>query len=151
MSPKIKNSLIFVGIGTAFFLIYVFFIKGSGKETPTLVSSSEFLVQTTSSTLEQNSSFTGEFLSSLLNVTHIKLNDAILFDDAFISLRDSSIVLVPDGDEGRPNPFAPIGAENFTPPPPITPPTPPASPKTSGKIPATSTNLIITPVTPKTP
>lgn len=110
--PKIKNIIIFVSIAAAFVLIYIFFIKKT-PETSTLVSSSAPLVQNTTNVIDQNSSVTEEFLSSLLNVNNIKLNDAILFDDAFISLHDSSIVLIPDGNEGRPNPFAPLGVDNI--------------------------------------
>ena len=47
----------------------------------------------------------------LLNVKNIKLDDSIFSDIAFSNLRDSSITLIPDGTEGRPNPFAPIGSD----------------------------------------
>lgn len=176
MNPKIKNSLIFIGVATAFILIYVFFIKGSSVETPNLVSSSGPLVQTTGAFMQKNSSITEEFLASLLNVTNIKLNNAILSDDAFVSLRDSSIVLIPDGTEGRPNPFAPFGSDNFTlgvspvvnppattpltttPPPETKPATipppvtiPPAKASTTSIKSATTTPPLTTPVTPKTP
>lgn len=57
------------------------------------------------------SSITSEFLSILLNIRNIKLDDSILSDPAFKSLKDSSIVLIQDSEEGRPNPFAPIGTD----------------------------------------
>lgn len=47
----------------------------------------------------------------LLNVKKIKLNSSIFSNTAFINLHDSSILLSPSGDEGRLNPFAPIGFE----------------------------------------
>jgi hypothetical protein len=75
-----------------------------------------------------------DFFALLLNVKNIKLDDAILSDPAFLSLRDSSIVLVPDGNEGRPNPFAKFGNDAVviptTPVAPSSPvsPTPPSTP-----------------------
>ena len=53
-----------------------------------------------------NSLANKDFLNLFSGIKNIKLNDAIFSDPAFNSLRDSSIVLVPDGTEGRPNPFA---------------------------------------------
>ena len=60
-----------------------------------------------------------DFLTLLLGVKNIKLEDAIFSDPAFQSLRDSSIVLVPDGNEGRPNPFAPLGQDIWQTPAPV--------------------------------
>ena len=50
-----------------------------------------------------------DFLSLLLNVKNIKLDDSIFSDPAFINLHDSSITLTPDAVVGRPNPFAQFG------------------------------------------
>ena len=61
----------------------------------------------------QDSPVNQDFLTILLNVKNVKLDDSIFSDPAFNSLRDSSIVLVPDNTEGRPNPFAPIGFEKI--------------------------------------
>ena len=107
--PKIKNILIFVGIGVVFILIYVLLIKGD-PEVDSLVSSSSLEDGTLG--IEANSEVTQEFLALLLSVKDIRLDDAIFSDSAFQNLRDSSIVLTPDGSEGRTNPFAPIGGEN---------------------------------------
>lgn len=51
------------------------------------------------------------FLSLLLSVKNIKLDDSIFREVAWSNLVDSSIELVPLGDEGRPNPFAPLGVD----------------------------------------
>ena len=59
------------------------------------------------------SSIQQEFLPILLNIKNLKLDDSIFQDPAFLSLTDSSIILVPDGNEGRPNPFAPIGFDTI--------------------------------------
>lgn len=114
--PKIKNIIIFVAIAAIFALIYVYFIKPDPADTAVLVSSSESAVAPSAGALttEENSAIAKEFLALLLSVKSIKLDDAIFSDDAFISLHDSSIILVPDGNEGRPNPFAPIGSDTAT-------------------------------------
>ncbi|MBU0999169.1 hypothetical protein KKG24_02575 [Patescibacteria group bacterium] len=114
--PKIRNIIIFIAIAATFVLIYIFFIKPSSDEQANLISSG------TSSTLpdmngsansvgltDTNSFVAGDFLILFSGVKNIKLNDAIFSDPAFDSLHDSSIVLIPDGTEGRPNPFAQFG------------------------------------------
>ena len=111
MTPKIKNILIFVLIGVVMVWIYVFFIKGTPEDTTALTSTAGSMVDTTTGVTEQNSEIAQDFLSLLLNIKSITLQDSIFADPAFISLKDSSIELVPDGNEGRPNPFAPIGSD----------------------------------------
>ncbi len=116
--PKIRNIIIFIAIGAAFVLIYIFFIKKSpGDDTALLISSSKTSAISDTNTTTGNASGIAakDFLSLLLNVKNIKLNDTIFSDDAFVSLRDSSIILTPDGNEGRPNPFAPIGTDILPP------------------------------------
>ncbi|MBI2627462.1 hypothetical protein HYW72_00870 [Candidatus Nomurabacteria bacterium] len=116
--PKIRNIIIFIAIGAAFVLIYVFFIKNPpGDDIAPLISSSQTsaISNTNTTTGNVNGIAAQDFLSLLLSVKNIKLNDTIFSDDAFTSLRDSSITLTPDGNEGRPNPFAPIGADILPP------------------------------------
>ena len=113
--PTIKNIIIFIAIGTVFVLIYIFFIKPS-PPVDNLISSSSNLSEQSAETLARNASATQDFLGLLLSVQNIKLDDTIFSDEAFIGLRDSSIVLIPDGNEGRPNPFAPLGTDVVAPP-----------------------------------
>ena len=119
--PKIKNIIIFISIGAAFVLIYTFFIKGSSDDSATLVSSGETPAivgdgaSNTTLATTSNGLATADFLNLLLSVKSIKLDDSIFSDKAFISLRDSSIVLVPDGNEGRINPFAQLGGDAVAP------------------------------------
>jgi hypothetical protein len=107
---KIKNILIFTSIGVILVLIYVFFIKKE-PDTATLVSFSPAPIITDTTSVDATNGVAQEFLTLLLSVTQIKLDDSIFSDPAFLSLHDSSIILVPDGNEGRPNPFAPIGVD----------------------------------------
>ena len=110
--PNIKNIIIFTAIGASFILVYIFFIKSSPEEATLISSSPVSRAPSTGITIE-DPSVAQDFLSLLLSVQGIKLDDAIFSDNAFSSLRDSSITLTPDGNEGRPNPFAPFGTENI--------------------------------------
>lgn len=114
--PKIKNILIFSTIGVIFILIYVFFIKSPAPETSLVSSPSDFVIPGNSrpGPIVSDGTIARDFLILLLSVKNIKLDDKIFSDDAFASLHDSSITLIPDGNEGRPNPFAPLGTENTT-------------------------------------
>ncbi len=48
-------------------------------------------------------------LATLSSIKSITLEDKIFTSNAFQSLVDGTVPLVKDGNEGRPNPFAPIG------------------------------------------
>jgi hypothetical protein len=158
MMPKIKTIIIVVVAVIIIFLVYLYFTRPADNQANLVSSSSTTTLPnidgtTASTSAGDTTSFVAkDFLALLLNVRNIKLDDSILSDPAFTSLKDSSIILTQDGTEGRPNPFAQFG--NDTPPaapdngavpdaggatPPVlpdvpaTPPvTPPANPKTSG-------------------
>lgn len=110
MLPSIRNVIIFVAIGGVFVLIYIFFIKSPPEKAPLVTSAASPETQVSSE--EGNTSQVAQdFLTLLLNIKNIKLDDSIFSDAAFMSLHDGSITLVPEGNEGRVNPFAPIGAD----------------------------------------
>lgn len=113
--PKKKNIIILIVVLVVLIIAYFALFRGSSKEPGlTSSSSSPFIPGVdTKSSPEQELAITQEFLSTLLNVKSIKLDDSIFSDPAFATLRDSSIILVPDGNEGRANPFAPIGSDNL--------------------------------------
>jgi len=117
MTSKIKNIIILIVIAIALVLGYVFFIKKAPDEG-NLISTSpsgDVLADagTNAETLVENTLITKDLLSILLSIKNIKLDDSIFSDTAFINLNDSSILLTSPGDEGRLNPFAPIGFENI--------------------------------------
>jgi hypothetical protein len=91
-------------------LVYIFFIKGDGEKT-NLTSETSMPAAGTTTTGPATTPVGQDFLTLLLNVKNIKLDDSIFSNPAFVSLHDSTILLVPDGNEGRPNPFAPIGTD----------------------------------------
>lgn len=112
MSSKIKNIIIFAVIGISLVLVYIFFIKKAPDEG-NLISS---LPVPTGMNAPASSSLgetmvSQDFLTILLGVKNIKLDDSIFSNKAFINLHDSSILLTSPGDEGRTNPFAPIGSD----------------------------------------
>ena len=113
MTSKIKNILKVAVIIVVIILIYIFFIKQAPEDKTSLVSSANTLIPATI-TDTGKVSLAEDFLSVLLNVKNIKLNDTIFSDKAFNALLDSSIFLTPDGNEGRPNPFAPLGTDATT-------------------------------------
>lgn len=137
MSSTIKNIIILVIVGGILFVVYFFFIRTSAEQT-NLISSAD--TNTTSGVPSLGSSAPDQFLTLLLSVKNIKLNDAIFSNVAFTSLHDSSITLTPDGTEGRTNPFAQFGASDI-----VAPPTP------SFNINATTNTIPTTPVAPTTP
>lgn len=114
---QIRNIIIFTIIAAAFVLIYIFFIKPSPPQE-NLISSSDIVLPNMNgsnpnvTTPSETSLVAKDFLILLLNVENIKLDDAIFSEPSFNSLRDSSITLIPDGTEGRPNPFAQFGVED---------------------------------------
>ncbi|MBI5139271.1 hypothetical protein HZA26_01530 [Candidatus Nomurabacteria bacterium] len=111
MSSKIKNIILFSGIALALILVYAYFIKGDAGDEPLLSTTNNFPENTLTPETNPIVTTSQDFLTLLLSIKGIKLDDKIFSDPAFLSLRDSSIILTPDGNEGRPNPFAPIGSD----------------------------------------
>ncbi len=113
MWSKIKNLLIFVVLGGILVVGYVFFMQ-KPKEAA-LVSNTTQSTKTDGivSDKKESSQLNQDFLGLLFSVKSINLDASVLQTESFNSLKDSSIILVPDGTEGRPNPFAPIGEDNM--------------------------------------
>lgn len=105
MLPKIKNIIIFVVILLVLILVYLFFFRSSTPEESLVSSTSNNTSATAENTVD------GDFLPLLLSINNIKLDDSIFSDKAFMTLVDRSIELFPDGNEGRVNPFAPLGSD----------------------------------------
>lgn len=108
-----------MSIGVVLVLVYLFVIKGDEPEA-NLVSTNNIPVSgVTVNTAADNvtvldSEFSQQILATLSNVKNINLDDSIFSSIAFQSLIDGTIPLVPDNNEGRPNPFAPIGEDGFS-------------------------------------
>lgn len=105
MGKIIKKVIIFVVVAGILFAAYTF-ISGKKDSTNSLVTVGE-----TPENPVQGISVGEEFLNTLLNMQAIKLNGDIFSSPSFTSLKDYSITLVQLGNQGRANPFAPIGAD----------------------------------------
>jgi len=122
MTPKIKNAIIFAGIAVALVLIYIFFIRPSSDQANLVsVPAGTGLPDMSNSGanpagLPNGNPLPQDFLTLLLSVNNIKLDDSIFSDPAFKNLHDSSITLTAPGTEGRPNPFAQFGNDLSAPP-----------------------------------
>lgn len=103
MNPKTKNIIMYGVLAVVLVFGYVFFMGGEDEDFLTAEG------MPVDGSMDTNSAVSAEFLTILLNIKSLKLDDSIFSDPVFNSLIDSSIVLVPDGNEGRPNPFAPVG------------------------------------------
>lgn len=126
MSKSIKNIIIFIIIVVILAIAYfMFFGKTSAptnaptnsalQTTATGVAPTNSVVNPNAMTSAEATRISQEFVNQLLNLQAIKLNDDIFSSLAFQSLQDFSIVLVQPGNEGRPNPFAPFGADGIDP------------------------------------
>ncbi|MEJ0001963.1 MAG: hypothetical protein WDN09_02165 [bacterium] len=125
---KTKNIIIVAVIIVVLAAGYaVFFRQAPGDEANLVSSADGTMMPADSGPADVAGGVASDFLNLLLSVKSITLNDAIFSDPAFATLRDSSISLVPDGTEGRPNPFAPIGTDPVAPAP-VTPAQAPAAP-----------------------
>ncbi len=119
MRGKIKNIIIFAVAAVVLVFLYVTFFSGGGNSgnSSLVTSSSPMDINSAISNLSNSSSgnsptIGNDFLSLLLSIRSINLNDSIFSDKSWLNLRDSSVVLNPaSGEEGRPNPFAPIGSD----------------------------------------
>ncbi|MCX6753260.1 MAG: hypothetical protein NTW62_02880 [Candidatus Nomurabacteria bacterium] len=116
MSPQIKKIILFVGIALVVIVGAIVFFKKPTTTTNTLTSTANkaapiTTTNTVKSTTSASSTVGQEFITTLLNVNNIKLDDGIFSNPAFSTLKDSTIELVSDGNEGRPNPFSPIGVD----------------------------------------
>lgn len=112
MPLNIRNLIIFVVIGLALSAGYYFFLRNpepAGNLVPvSTLQSGGSSVATTANSAEQNA-LAQNFLTLLLNVKNIKIDTNIFSDKSFETLNDSSIVITPDTNPGRPNPFAQFG------------------------------------------
>lgn len=117
MSSKIKN-LIFVLVGLSLILIYVLFFKKDKVEEDLTVNNNPINTAEINTVVNNpiDDKLSNEILATLSSIKSITLEDKIFKSQSFNSLIDGTVPLVQDGNQGRPNPFAPIGndASNFT-------------------------------------
>lgn len=113
MSNKIKN-LLFVLAGLVLILIYVLFFKKDNTNDSNLTVNTNTINTANIAKVEANpidEQLSSEILATLSSIKSITLEDKIFNSKSFQSLVDGTVLLVKDGNEGRPNPFAPIGID----------------------------------------
>ena len=110
MSNTTKVVLVAVVIIAILGFGYWYSTSNSGQPSNSPLQTS---TSTTGSTgLSSNdASISDTFLSLLLNMRTIKLDQTIFSDPGFLALQDFSTTIAPDTDPGRVNPFAPIGTD----------------------------------------
>jgi hypothetical protein len=114
MKGMTKNILIGVGVVILIIVGVVVYNRVGGSNSSSdsgLVSSSTGSSPVQS--LSQNGTagmFSNELVALLNSLQNIALNDSVLFNDALSELRDITIPLSREGNPGRRNPFAPVGA-----------------------------------------
>ncbi len=111
MNPKIKNIIIFAGIFILLVVGYVVFFKKDNTQTPALVTTSGVAGSSTQSTVA-GGDVGREFLTTLLNLQNIKLDDSIFTNTAFLNLKDFELTLIQETNPGRTNPFLPLGTDS---------------------------------------
>ena len=113
-----SNSSIFILIVTVLLVVGVLAYFFLHKSTPT--STTPGLVSTNTGTTStvptaSASGSTGDQVVSLLrNLSVIQLDDSVLQNPSFALLQDLSIQLPPITNQGRRNPFAPVGTDTTT-------------------------------------
>lgn len=117
MSPMMKKILKYGGITIGAVVVIVLLGKVFGKgdvatSTGSLVSTTTGSNPVTPSNSSTAPSTDGSVVGLLKNLSTIRLNGALLSSPTFQSLNDISIVLPQITNQGRRNPFAPIGSEN---------------------------------------
>ena len=132
MSKNTKLIILIVILFAA--AIGVFFMSQSSGSQANLQVSNDSATSTTSTDVTGDNSIAQSFVTLLLSVKNLKLDDKIFSNPAFISLHDSSVTLTPDITVGRPDPFAPFGSDSVVSTP-VNTTTPPTTPTTSGSEP----------------
>lgn len=110
----IKNILIIVAVIIVIVIAFVVInnMKSKNPSSDSALSSSSGNVTTTrSSTASQTEveNFSNELLRLLGSLENLTLNDSLFFNPAFDQLTDITIPLRKEGNQGRRNPFSPIG------------------------------------------
>lgn len=113
MKGILRNIIILVvvvGLGIAGYSM--FFKKDSGSATGLATTAGEGTTAESSQSATANAAVGREFLTLLLNIRSIELNESIFESKAFTNLQNFSRPLPPDPNPGRPNPFAPLGVDS---------------------------------------
>jgi hypothetical protein len=118
---RLKKILMYGGIALVVVIIIVVIpslFSKKNKTTPTtggLVSSNQTVPTAPATQTAASNSRSSEIVALLRNLSGIRLNEAVFSYPTFRSLQDISILLPVPNQEGRQNPFAPIGGSSLQP------------------------------------
>lgn len=110
MGKAIKTIVILIVIGAALYFGAQFFMKDDTAPTSGLVSSNGDGALVADDT-PGSEDIGGEFVTLLLNMKTIKLDEGFFQSSSFKALQDFSTSIQPENNQGRINPFAPIGQD----------------------------------------
>lgn len=112
-SSKFVQVLVIVGViaATGYFLGFKNY-HADAADTPGLVSTTKGSSQGLQNSTNTGDNTGSQVVSILRNLSVIKLDDAVFRNPAFALLTDVSISLPPVSNQGRRNPFAPVGTDN---------------------------------------
>lgn len=109
MNSTTKNILIILGVAALAIAAYAIFARPDAGFESDPLATTEFDTTLAGTASDGGSSYVGNsFLTTLLSVRTLRLDDSLFVNPAFQNLKDFTIVLTQPGNEGRPNPFAPI-------------------------------------------
>ena len=109
MNTAVKSIIIIAVIALLGGGAYLFL---KGKSAPSLaLESSSGVSEPSSATASDTEAINQDFLTKLSVLNSIRFDMTVFSDKIFTSLKDFTVTLVSEGNEGRPNPFAPIGTE----------------------------------------
>ncbi len=112
MKSKIGKILLFVLILAVLLGAYTFlFPKKTAVPSGTTLGSTTGAAPIAGNTQSQSSQIGREFLTTLLNLKSITLDESIFGSAAFTDLQDFTNPVAKTDPQGRPNPFAPIGVD----------------------------------------
>ncbi len=110
-SKIIRNIIIFVVIFVLAVVGYKMFF-GKTEKAPALKTTANTTAPATTRGTTANTSVGADFLALLTSIQTIHLDDSIFSSKAFLVLQDFNRPIPADTNPGRPNPFAPIGADS---------------------------------------
>lgn len=128
MKSIIRTIIIVVVVAGAGYAGYYYFFKakaqpagtgglattagtGAATGTATTTTNAPSLAPTGDTSAPLDSAVAQDFLTQLLNIQSIKIDDSIFTSKAFTTLKDFNLPIPEDTNPGRPNPFAPLGLD----------------------------------------
>lgn len=117
MKQKLTKNIL-IGAVVIIVLVVIGFIIAKKFKNPAPRTSSSSLVSETGQApipgtqpKTEVSILSDELFLLLGSLENLSLDDSVLFNPAFRALRDISIPLLREGNQGRPNPFSPLGVD----------------------------------------